>query len=190
MNLERWRERVNQINPQHRYAVDWVEREKLELEQAREQVRMVEESQKVLQNVAQTIQQTAHERIASVITRCLEAVFDDPYTFRIQFEQKRGRTEASLVFVKGEHELDPCSASGCGVLDVAAFGLRLACLLLSRPQRRRLLVLDEPFKFLSSPVYRERVRDLLETLSEEMGVQIIMVTQTEELQAGVVVRLD
>jgi len=147
-----------------------------------------EEAQKVLQLVAQTVQQSAHKRIAGVVSRCLEAVFDEPYDFRIIFEQKRGRTEARLVFVREEMEVDPLTASGGGVVDVAAFALRLSCLMLTRPSLRKILLLDEPFRFVSSG-YRERVRNMLENLSKDLGVQIIMVTHMDELKTGNIIQL-
>ena len=145
-------------------------------------------AQGLVQAVAQQIQQQAHNRIASVVSRALEAVFDEPYEFCINFEQKRGRTEAGLVFVRDGMEVDPMTASGGGVVDVAAFALRLSCLMLHRPPLRRLLILDEPFKFVSAE-YRGRLRVLLDTLSKEMGVQMLMVTHILELKAGKVIDL-
>ena len=147
-----------------------------------------EEAQKVLQLVAQTVQQQAHDRIAGVVTRCLAAVFEDPYEFRVVFEQKRGRTEARLVFVQDGQEIDPLTASGGGVVDVAAFALRLSCLMLSRPPLRRVLVMDEPMKFVSER-YRDRVRLMLEQLSTELGVQMIFVTHMSALKTGTVIEL-
>lgn len=147
-----------------------------------------EEAQKVLQLVAQTVQQQAHERIAGVVSRCLSAVFEDPYEFKVLFEQKRGKTEARLVFVSNGHEIDPMDASGGGVVDVAAFALRLSCLMLSRPPLRRVLIMDEPMKFVSER-YRERVRQMLEGLSKELQVQMIFVTHMPQLRTGKVIEL-
>jgi len=82
------------------------------------------------------------------------------------------------------------TAAGGGVVDVAAFALRLSCLMLSKPPLRRILILDEPFKYVSERRgYRERVRQLLESLAEEMGIQILMVTHIEALQTGDIVEL-
>jgi ABC-type sugar transport system ATPase subunit len=139
------------------------------------------EAATIVQTIAQAIQQEAHARVAGVVTRCLAAVFPDPYEFRIEFDRKRGRTEARM-------EIDPQTAAGGGVVDVAAFALRLSAILLAQPQRRRVMVLDEPFKFLSAD-RRDAVRDLLETLSAELGVQFVIVTHIDELQAGTVVRI-
>ena len=140
------------------------------------------------QIVAQQVQQLAHTKIAGVVSKCLEAVFDEPYQFRIEFERKRNQTEARLVLERGGFEVDPITASGGGVVDTVAFALRVACLVLSRPKLQTLLVLDEPFKYVSAD-YLPRVRQLLETLSEEMGVQILMITHIPALETGKTVRL-
>ena len=145
------------------------------------------EAQTVLQSVAQTVQQQAHDRLASVVTRCLEAVFDDPYEFQLVFDRKRGKTEARLVFARDGVEYDPGSVGG-GVVDVAAFALRLSALMLVRPPPRRVLFLDEPFKMVSRN-YAGRARQLLEVLSEELGLQIVQVTHNRDLVTGTVIDL-
>lgn len=145
-------------------------------------------AQEVLQQIAQGIQQQAHAQIASVVSRCLAAVFPDPYEFEIVFEEKRGKTDARLVFKRDGEEVHPLSSSGGGVVDVAAFGLRLACLLLARPRLRQLLVLDEPFRFVSLH-YQANVVALLQELTEEFDVQIIMVTHNKDLMIGSVVEI-
>ena len=154
-----------------------------------ERLSAAREAQQLVQSIAQEVQQRAHTQIASVVSQCLEAVFDEPYRFQIIFEQKRGTTEARLIFDRDEAgEVDPMSASGGGVVDVAAFALRLACLLLSRPQRRRVVILDEPFKFVSAS-YRPRLRTLLESLAREKAVQFIIVTHINELKIGNIIEL-
>ena len=146
------------------------------------------EAQNLAQQVAQQIQRQAHDQIATVVSKCLEAVFDEPYEFHIHFERKRGKTEARLVFKREGLEIDPMTASGGGVVDVAAFALRLSCLMLARPALSKTLILDEPFKFVSEDL-RDRIRMLLEKLSEEMSVQFIIVTHMEELKVGKVIEL-
>jgi DNA repair exonuclease SbcCD ATPase subunit len=51
-----------------------------------------------------------------------------------------------------------------------------------------ILILDEPFKFVSAGNLA-RVRQLLESLSEEMNIQILMVTHLDELKIGKVIEL-
>ena len=162
------------------------ESESLEITQNR--IENILEAQDLAQQVAQQIQRQAHDQIATVVSKCLEAIFDEPYEFRIHFERKRGRTEARLVFEREGQEIDPMTASGGGVVDVAAFALRLSCLMLARPALSKTLILDEPFKFVSEDL-RDRIRMLLEKLSKEMNVQFIIVTHMEELKVGKVIEL-
>lgn len=156
--------------------------------QASEELVHVQEAQKIIQEVAQGVQQLAHARISKIVSRCLETVFDEPYDFQIHFDRKRGKTEASLVFVRDGEEIDPLSASGGGVVDIAAFALRLSCLVLSVPSPRLFLALDEPFKFVSQE-YRGRIRELILGLAKDLGVQFLIVTHIPELQVGKVISL-
>ena len=159
-----------------------------ELKKAEERLEATQAALEIIQVIAQQIQQQAHNQIAGVVSRCLEAVFDEPYEFKIHFVRKRGRTEARLIFERDGYELDPMTASGGGVIDISSFALRLSRLLLSRPKARKFLAMDEPFKYVSEE-YRGRVRDLLSTLSTEMQVQFVMVTHINELKIGKVVHL-
>lgn len=173
-----------------RYKLLQLERKvgKKRLHGAKEHLLHVEEARVIAQTTAQRTQEEAHRHISSIVSKCLEAIFPDPYGFRILFEKKRGKTEARMVFLRDGNEVDPQEAAGGGALDVAAFALRLAALVLARPARRRLLVLDEPFKNLSAG-YRGRAADLLLCLAEEMGIQFVMVTHFSSFQVGKVVQV-
>ncbi len=184
-----YRNKINDLLLKHRLAIDTVKIEKKNLFESEDQLTYAEEAQNILQHISQAIQQEAHNRISDVVSRCLEAIFDEPYTFMIKFERKRGKTEARLIFERNGLEIDPLTASGGGVIDVAAFALRLACLILTRPHARRLLILDEPFRFVSSE-YRSRVKSLLETLAEEMNIQFVQVTHINALRCGKVIEIE
>lgn len=148
-----------------------------------------QQAQDILQHVAQAVQRQAHEKISSVVSSCLASVFpDNPYELKITFERKRGKTEAVLQFSRGSISVNPISASGGGVVDVAAFALRVACLVLHRPRLSRVVVLDEPFKFVSAG-HLPNVRRMLQQLTKDLGLQIIMVSHIEELAIGKVVEL-
>jgi DNA repair exonuclease SbcCD ATPase subunit len=186
--ITRLRERVNKDLAALAIARTRYREEVQALETAQETKEALREALSAAQGVAQVVQEEAHRKIADVVSQSLEAVFDEPYQFRIIFEQKRGRTEARLVFVRDGMEVDPMTASGGGVVDVAAFALRLSCLLLSRPPLRRVLILDEPFRFVSVE-YRSRGKELLQTLSKELDVQFILVTHIADIQCGSVIQL-
>lgn len=183
------REIVNERMHQFRSAAETLDRETEAFEAAKQTEEDLREAVKVAQEVAQEVQAKAHKRIAEVVSRSLSAVFGpEAPGFKIRFERKRGKTEAVLLLEQDGVEMDPLSATGGGVVDVAGFALRLSCLMLSKPPLRKLMVLDEPFRHLSSN-YRPAVSELLETLAEELGVQIIQVTHSSELEVGKVIHI-
>lgn len=142
----------------------------------------------ICQAVAQSVQEAAHAKIATIVSRSLEVVFDTPYKFQIKFELKRGRTEARLVFERDGLEVDPLTASGGGVVSVASFALRLSCLMITQPPFRRLLVLDEPFSHLSVE-FRPRLVELVLALAKELEIQFLIVTHENQFRAGKVIEL-
>lgn len=155
---------------------------------AREALATAEEARKVVQAVAADLQRRAHSQICAVVSKALSTVFPDPYEFELRFEEKRGKTEARAVFIRNGQELG--RRIGGGVYDVAAFALRIAAVLLQRPKVRRLLFLDEPFRFVSERnLNRDRVRDLVLTLARELDFQFILVTHDRVLEVGKVVDL-
>jgi len=164
--------------------------ENRKLKEAQIYLQNVEEARRISQDVAQTIQRQAHHQIEKIVSLCLQTIFGNDYTFEILFVKKRGRTEAQLNLKYKDNVIEnPLDASSGGVLDVCGFALRLACLMLEKPQCRKLLVLDEPFKNLHGLEYRERVRVLLEKLSKDFQVQIIIVTGIKDFEIGKVISL-
>lgn len=189
--IESWRKIVESRKARYKQAVQTHKKEKAYLDKAKKTLEDTEAAREIIQEVALEIQQHAHNQIASVVSQCLQTVFDEPYTFHIHFEAKRGRTEARLVFERDGYEVDPLTASGGGVIDVASFALRLACLMLSRPALRKIMVLDEPFKNVSkSNGYLDRIPDMLNNLADDLNVQFIMVTHIEELKVGKIVEIE
>ena len=186
--FERYRELTEALVKERTHAKQRVTDERQYFDKACRRLRDVERAQQVLQELAQSTQQHAHDQIAKVVTRCLRAVFPNPYKFEIIWERKRGRTEARLQFTRDGLTLDPLDSTGGGVIDVASFALRVARLLLVRPARRRLLVMDEPFKCADAPS-RPRIQHMLETLSEELDMQFVMVTHSDELQCGKIIEI-
>ncbi len=187
--LIQYRRHVDRLRVDHQRASDSVNKETAERDQLELELFDVTEAQQILQRMIQGIQQSIHKRLADVVTRCLNAVFDDPYEFVIRFDRKRGKTEARLTFVRDGKEFDdPLSQVGGGVIDVAALGLRLGCIMLMRPPVRRLVLLDEPGRFVAK-VYRQKVRRMIERLAEDMGMQFVIVTHIEDFRMGKVIEL-
>lgn len=148
------------------------------------------EAQQLIQTAAKAVQDKVHKQVSEMVTKCLKTVFEETYEFRFVFEKKRGRTEARPAFFKNNNEFDPMGSVGGGIIDITAFALRICKILLQRPPVQHILFLDEPFTRPSKiKGYREKVRQLLELICDELNFQIIMVTHDPDLACGQIVHL-
>lgn len=193
--LKQHRTYINKQLAEYGHVERLVEDHRIQYVQAENELTLTEEARVIIQEVSQALQQQAHDKIAKVVSDCLIYIFsDDAYQFKINFVMKRGRTEAVLQFHREGLVLDnPMEQAGIGQVEVAAFALRLASILLQRPPVRKLLVLDEPFKSIRGKHYKKRVRGLLLMLAERYGVQLILCADVEaypELMLGSVVEVE
>lgn len=189
MNWEQETQKVTALEAELAHLAKAREEERSSLKKAKTRLVDARKAQEILQGLAQVVQQKAHERLATVVSSCLASVFpEEPYEFEIQFERRRGKTEAQLKFRRGDLLADPLTAAGGGVVDVAAFALRIACLIMHRPRLSPVVVLDEPFRFVSLQ-HQDAVRQMLERLSEDLKVQIIFVTHNQNLATGKIIEI-
>jgi DNA repair exonuclease SbcCD ATPase subunit len=188
MELETIRKKLSSTLMKHKLICNSIAVEKAAIAKGRQEESEILSAQSIVQTVAESVQQQAHTRIAKLVSKCLYAIYqEDAYEFVIEFDRKRGKTEANLTFVKNTHRIDPRECGG--QLDIASLALRLSCLMLSRPSKRRILFLDEPCRFVDK--YRiENVRTLLLTLAKEMDFQIVLTTHNVALQTGKVVEIE
>jgi hypothetical protein len=186
-----YRRKLDRLLAEHSLACSQIAAEKAALRKAEESKTYSEEAQALVQAVAEEVQNHCHARIASVVTKCLGSVFYNPYLFHIDFQRKRGRTEAELYLERGGKEFrDPLNECGGGVCDLVSFALRLVALVLSMPKLRRSLLLDEPFRHLKpAEQYGPLVCELMERLAGDFGCQFISVQNLESFITGKVVKL-
>lgn len=189
MTPERLKQLADEALSEFTHAKRRVIDEKKALATAKKQSRRSLRVQEALNTIAQKVQQEAHQQIAGLVSECLSAVYDTDYEFQIVFDRKRGKTEARMVFIHEGKEFRPTASRGGGVIDVAAFALRLAKIMMQRPRGRRLLVLDEPFKNINGPEAQERAANMLEAFAARLKVQIVMVSDDDWLQLGKVVQI-
>lgn len=155
----------------------------LNLRQASRDLKKHQEAREVIKMVALRTQEHLQYHISETVTGALRAVFPDPYEFVVEFVERRGRTECDLLFKRGDMSVDPLTAAGGGAVDVAAFALRVAAWSMMRPRSRALLILDEPFRYLSADLL-PRAGEMLQEVASRLGLQVLLVTHAEELVAG------
>jgi DNA repair exonuclease SbcCD ATPase subunit len=180
---------MSKLRERYREALRSRKKWKSELKEAKQESVALDEASLILEKVASYVQRQWYEQLGSVVTRCIQSVFGtDSYEFRLIFKHLANRTQVEMVFEKDEEVYDPMSSTGGGVVDIAAFALRVASLMMAAKTQRKILILDEPFRFVSAG-YRYKVAALLEVMSVEFGIQVLMITHMEEIQAGTVIQL-
>jgi len=138
----------------------------------------LETAQVFLQKVAQDTQVQLRFHIKDIVQLSLDAIFPGEFEFDIEFEIKRGKTEARLVFkVEGE-EINPIDADGGGAVDIAAMALRVSVWALGKT--RPTICLDEPFHFFDNTL-QQAGAEILKELSEQLGIQFLIVTHRPEI---------
>jgi DNA repair exonuclease SbcCD ATPase subunit len=138
----------------------------------------LEEAQVFIQEIARQTQSQLKFVISDLVNLAIETCFPSEYTFDIDFKIERGKTSAKLLFIKNDIEVDPMDAAGGGVVDLAAFALRLSAWSLGHTDN--VIILDEPFRFLSKDL-QPRAGEMMNKLCKSLGLQIICVTHSQEI---------
>ena len=140
----------------------------------------LEQARELIRDVGLKTQQQLQFHISDITSLALNAVFEDPYELKVEFVQRRNKTECDLLFVRDGKEIDPLDASGYGAVDVASFALRVASWSMQQPRTRNTIILDEPMRFLSED-RQPYASQMIKELSDRLGIQFIIVTHEEVL---------
>ena len=153
------------------------------LEIAKERVTTVNKARAYFQEIAETTQRDVADTLSVIITSAIKAVFDtDEYRCEIIFGTARNQSDAKLILIKGEEEIDdPLDSISGGMIDVAAFAARVGFIFLKGS--RKVLIADEPFKGVSED-FKGRCPEMLRLLSEQLGMQFIIISHMKEMIDG------
>lgn len=180
MNLQQIRYRLENLRGQRDRLDTDIRAGETRIAALKEDAVNAEEARAIIQTVAQQTQQQLEYHISEITSLALAAVFDNPYTLHLVFVQRRNKTEADILLERDGQQFRPIDASGGGVVDIAAFALRVAMWSLGRPRSRNTLILDEPFRMLSRD-RMSRAAAMLAEISKRLGLQMILVSHSQEL---------
>lgn len=169
------RNRFERLSGEKNHIERGIDQINTQAKQTKRQIKVAEIAKDIVRTVALQTQSQLQYRISSTVSAAQAAVFDDPYELSVQFEEKRGRTECALQFVRDGSTIPPLAAAGYGAVDVAAFALRIAAWSMSG-RVRPVLLLDEPFKHLKGAEQNRRVIAMMKEISKELGLQIITIS--------------
>jgi len=136
-----------------------------------------EKALEIVKQVGLATQKQLEYHLSEQVSLAMEAVFDDPYHLKINFMEKRGKTEAEILFCRRDMELPPIGFTGGGAIDIASLALRIAYLSMRQDRKvRPFLLLDEPFSRLKGENANKRALAIIQEISRNLGLQIIMVS--------------
>lgn len=120
--------------------------------------------------------------MGELATTALRHVIDDQeLTFQIRQELKYNRLSMRFVLEENGIEADPMGSFGGGAVHITSLILRVA--VMARLRMGNLLVLDESLNGLA-PKYHPAMADFLKGLSEQTGINILLVTHQDDFLAN------
>jgi len=155
-----------------------------EIKRLEESIEITEKVRILIQKVSEYAREQSRRQIESLVTGCLQYIFESDLEFKIDIHEVRGKPEAEFFVVSkinGEEiKMRPQEARGGGVVDIISLALRFAMLQCSNINTEGPVVLDEPAKHVSEE-YIARVGEFLRQMAKIFDRQIIMVTHNRYL---------
>ena len=154
-----------------------------EIEQLKGEIDDLERVTMLLNSIGEERQMKAQGVIEGLVTRGLQTIFDDKYSFHI-IQTDKGKT-ANVEFVVrttlegSTTETSVMEARGGGLAAVVGFLLRVVVMLLRSDKNEKVLFLDETFAHVSAE-YLPALGEFLREIVDKSDMQIIMVTHQDE----------
>lgn len=159
---------------------------KEELYKIEDEINLLTKVNILLQKTSEFAREQAKKQVESLVTKCLQYIFESDIEFIIEIEELRGKSNAEFYVVNTMDDIliktKPELSRGGGVVDIVSLALRIAILQTHKPKIQGPLILDEPAKHVSDE-YIFNVADFLKQTSELFNRQIIMVTHNNHLAA-------
>jgi len=139
------------------------------------EVEVLEHTSDVLKILFETVKKKSVESIEKLVTHALNSVWESDYEFKITTHERGTLSTNRFTLYKDGNESDIIDGHGGGVVNIVAFILRLIFTLRMSDQLRPVLILDEPFAFVSEN-YHDKIGQLLLELIDKLDIEIIMVS--------------
>lgn len=182
MNLQSIRQTFNEKTGEQKKIKRDLESDLTKKNKIERDISVSEKALQLITAVAQLTQQELRFRIEEPVSLALNAVYpENPYKFVADFQiTNSGPIQCHLGFERGGFVIKPMESSGGGPISVASFALKIGALTLEKPSPRKVLIMDEDFKFVSRNKL-PLVGDLLNEMTNKLGIQIILITHIPEL---------
>lgn len=156
-----------------------------EIEKLKEQEDTFTKAKLLLEDSSMFAREQIKHQFEVMVTNALQFITGESVEFKIEFEQKRGRPEASFYVIS---KLDdgvtiknnPEESRGGGIIDIISLTLKYCMLQTHNPSIEGPFILDEPAKHVSEE-YIVNVGRFLKEINSVFNRQIIMVTHNTHL---------
>lgn len=150
-----------------------------ELEKEQDHLRKVDI---LLKQASEYARSQIKEQLEYLVTASLQAVFQKELSFYIELFESHNSPAASFLIEETIEDqkvyYDPLESRGGGLVDMISIILRIAFLYFLEPKMYGPLLMDEPAKHLSDE-YVHDFADFLKSLSEDLDLQILLVTHND-----------
>ena len=156
------------------------------IEDIQSKLELIEKVKLLLQKTSEFARDQAKNQIESLVTNCLQYIFENNIEFEIEIGELYGKPNAEFYVTTNKNNLTiktkPEQSRGGGIIDILSLALRIAFIQVHKPEIEGPLILDEPAKHVSED-YIFNVADFLKRTSEMFERQIIMVTHNNHLSS-------
>ena len=155
------------------------------LQRLEAEVQLHHEARELLVQAAKVSREKTIGFVDKAVTHAVRSVFQDKsLEFKIEIHERRGAIEADykISWLANGVRItdDPMDAKGGSVQDTVATALRLVFLSRFKPQRRKILIMDEPAKFID-PEHVSRYAKWLRRVAIELEIQVIIITHKDAM---------
>jgi DNA repair exonuclease SbcCD ATPase subunit len=145
-------------------------------------VKDLQEAREVVSAAGILAQDNTKTMFESLVTKALQAVFGEEYSFELDSRYFRNQPEMEMFVVENGVKYSPKDEKGGAIVDIIAFAARIVSWAIRDPKPHNVLLLDEPFRCLSKEVL-PFLAQLMQDISDQLELQIICITHEPELSS-------
>ncbi len=182
MNTQTINDFVKEINTKYKLLNEQLSSKQKDIVNSKQLYNDLVEARLILSEASRATQMQFKEFVESLVTLAIQTVFvDEGYKFLVEFDLKSNHSIINLLVQQGDKEAYvPEDEQGGGLLDIISFALRIVLWSLEKPRSRNVILMDEPFRFCGA--LTPLAANMMKEISLELGIQIIVVTHSQDLE--------
>ena len=181
-NLKKINNRIARANTERSLNRLQLKECKQKIKNTEAEIATIENCTRVIVSVVKEEQHKLKTKVEELMNSIVTSLFEkEDYNF-VLLEQTRGDLVEfrPAILDSDKNEYDPEDELGGSIVDLIGLAWKVICLCLERPAKRRILIADEPFRFIGKSLL-PKIGDMLNNISSKLGIQIIINTHEDDL---------